>query len=172
MRNQTHRNIEQQLTVLLRRVAYIHRSTQPGEVALERSAYAIMCHLADEGPHRLGTLATTFGVDASTISRQAHDLEKAGLARRTKDPSDRRAYILELTDHGCEALQQSRGHRRVMLEQTLSDWPRQDLTVLSKLLKELNNSMDRLGAFGILLAAGSDGFFGAQGELLLGVLAA
>src|SRR3954454_9533908 len=69
MRNQTHRIIEQQLTVLLRRVGYIHRSTQPGEVALERSAYAIMCHLADEGPHRLGTLATTFGVDASTISR-------------------------------------------------------------------------------------------------------
>ncbi len=42
--------IEQQLTVLLRRVQRIHLSTASGEVHLERSAYAIMCQLADEGP--------------------------------------------------------------------------------------------------------------------------
>ena len=52
------KQIEQQLTVLLRRVQRIHLSTGTGDVNLERSAYGIMCKLADEGPQRLGALAT------------------------------------------------------------------------------------------------------------------
>ncbi len=50
------KQIEQQITVLLRRVQRIHLSTTTGDVALERSAYGIMCKLADEGPQRLGAL--------------------------------------------------------------------------------------------------------------------
>jgi hypothetical protein len=55
--------IEQQMTVLLRRVQRIHLSTSDGAVQLERSAYGIMAKLADEGPQRLGALATAFGLD-------------------------------------------------------------------------------------------------------------
>ena len=51
------KQIEQQITVLLRRVQRIHLSTTSGDVNLERSAYGIMCKLADEGPQRLGALA-------------------------------------------------------------------------------------------------------------------
>ena len=81
--------IEQQITVLLRRVQRIHLSTTSGDVNLERSAYGIMCKLADEGPQRLGALATAFGLDPSTITRQVQALEEIGLASRQTDPSDR-----------------------------------------------------------------------------------
>jgi DNA-binding MarR family transcriptional regulator len=145
-------DIERELTVLLRRGSRIHLSTLHGDVSLERSAYAIMCHLADEGPHRLGVLAAAFGLDASTISRQVQDLEKAGLACRKRDPSDRRAWVLELTVDGREILERTRHHRRAMLRHTLSDWPKRDLVVFGRLLQEFNNSMERLGAFGVLLA--------------------
>jgi DNA-binding MarR family transcriptional regulator len=136
--------IEQQLTVLLRRVQRIHLSTSDGEVNLERSAYGIMCKLADEGPQRLGALATAFGLDPSTITRQVQALEEANLAERSTDPKDRRASILDLTTGGREVLHKTREHRRSRVRQALSDWPEHDLDEFGRLLKEFNASLDRL----------------------------
>ena len=53
-------DVEQQLTFLLRRGHRVHLSTRRGDVALERSAYGILCQLADDGPQRLGALAAAF----------------------------------------------------------------------------------------------------------------
>jgi DNA-binding MarR family transcriptional regulator len=130
--------------VLLRRVQRIHLSTTTGDVNLERSAYGIMCKLADEGPQRLGALATAFGLDPSTITRQVQALEEIGLAARTTDPSDRRASILDLTDTGREVLDTTRTRRRSKLQRALSDWPESDLTDFGRLLKEFNASLDRI----------------------------
>ncbi|HYO38716.1 MAG TPA: MarR family transcriptional regulator [Nocardioidaceae bacterium] len=138
------KQIEQQMTVLLRRVQRIHLVTSNGEVNLERSAYGIMCNLADEGPQRLGSLATTFGLDPSTITRQVQALEEVGLASRTSDPRDRRASILDLTDTGREVLERTRSHRRARLQQALSDWSDRDRSDLARLLLQFNQSIDRL----------------------------
>ena len=136
--------IEQQMTVLLRRVQRIHLSTTVGDVNLERSAYGIMCKLADEGPQRLGALATSFGLDPSTITRQVQALEEIGLADRRTDPSDRRASILDLTENGRDVLDQTRARRRDKLQEALADWSESDLTDFGRLLKEFNASLDRL----------------------------
>jgi DNA-binding MarR family transcriptional regulator len=138
------KQIEQQLTVLLRRVQRIHLSTASGEVNVERSAYGIMCKLSDEGPQRLGALATSFGLDPSTITRQVQALEEVGLAARRTDPSDRRASILDLTDAGRQVLDRTRNHRRARLQEALHDWPEPDLADFGRLLKEFNASLDRL----------------------------
>jgi DNA-binding MarR family transcriptional regulator len=138
------KQIEQQITVLLRRVQRIHLSTTSGDVNLERSAYGIMCKLADEGPQRLGALASAFGLDPSTITRQVQALEEIGLADRKTDPSDRRASILDLTANGRQVLDDTRARRRSRLQAALSDWPEADLTDFGRLLKEFNASLDRL----------------------------
>jgi len=139
-----HQQIEQQMTVLLRRVQRIHLSTSDGDVNLERSAYGILSKLFDEGPQRLGALATGFGLDPSTITRQVQALEELGLASRTTDPTDRRASILDLTQQGHEVLQRTRSHRRARLQKALDDWPESDLTDFGRLLKEFNASLDAL----------------------------
>ncbi len=139
-----HKQIEQQMTMLLRRVQRIHLSTTSGEVNLERSAYGIMCKLADEGPQRLGALATAFGLDPSTITRQVQALEEIGLADRRTDPSDRRASILDLTPNGREVLDETRARRRNRFQEALSDWSESDLADFGRLLKEFNTSLDRL----------------------------
>ena len=138
------KQIEQQMTTLLRRVQRIHLTTSDAEINLERSAYGIMCKLADEGPQRLGALATAFGLDPSTITRQVQALEEIGLAARKTDPSDRRASILDLTDSGREVLDSTRDRRRAKLQQALAEWPESDLTDFGRLLKEFNASLDRL----------------------------
>ena len=138
------KQIEQQMTVLLRRVQRIHLSTTAGEVNLERSAYGIMAKLADEGPQRLGALATAFGLDPSTITRQVQALEELGLAERRTDPTDRRASILDLSANGRDVLERTRTQRRARLQQALSDWPEADLVDFGRLLKEFNASLDQL----------------------------
>ena len=137
-------NIEQQLTFFLRRGNRVHLSTQHGDFALDRSAYGIMCRLADEGPQRLGVLAGAFKLDPSTITRQVQPLVEGGLTCRETDPTDRRAYILDLTPKGRAVLEQTRRHRRGRLQLALSDWQEADLAEFSRLLNEFNASMDRV----------------------------
>ena len=138
--------IEQQVTRLLRRSQRIHLSTGAGEVFLERSAYGILCQLADEGPQRLGALATTFGLDPSTITRQVRALEDAGLAARTTDESDRRASILDLTPEGRGILDRTRAHRRERLRNAMHDWTDEERLEFGRLLSKFNVAVDRFTA--------------------------
>jgi DNA-binding MarR family transcriptional regulator len=142
--DEANRKIEQQMTVLLRRVQRIHLSTSDGDMSLERSAYGIMCQLADEGPQRLGSLAAAFGLDPSTITRQVKSLEDAGLAVRETDATDRRASILDLTDEGREILESTRLHRRSRLYEAMSDWTLEERAEFGRLLERFNASVDRL----------------------------
>ncbi len=136
--------IEQQLTILLRRVQSIHLSTSSGGLELDRSAYGIMCRLADEGPQRLSALAHAFGLDPSTITRQVQALEQAQLVSREPDPHDRRASVLSLNEYGHETLDTTRKYRRDRLAATLDDWSAEEQRVFGQLLEKFNASMDRL----------------------------
>jgi DNA-binding MarR family transcriptional regulator len=136
--------IEQQITVLMRRVQRIHIFTSQGEMDLERSAYGIMTKLADQGPQRLGAFATAFGLDPSTITRQVQALEKVGLATRTTDEADRRVSILDLTDEGRDVLNKTRRYRRRRLQEAIADWSDQDRTEFGRLLEQFNASLDAL----------------------------
>jgi DNA-binding MarR family transcriptional regulator len=138
--------LEQQLTILLRRGQRIHLTTTSGGLDLDRSAYGILCQLADEGPQRLGALAHTFGLDPSTITRQVQALESNALVRRSQDPTDRRASILALSDEGREVLDRTRDHRRARFRSAMSDWAPEELDEFARLLARFNASMDTLAA--------------------------
>jgi DNA-binding MarR family transcriptional regulator len=136
--------IEQQLTILLRRVQRIHFTTSGGEVEMDRSAYGILCRLVDEGPQRLGTLAQAFGLDPSTITRQVQSLEHTGWVARHADPSDRRAALLDTTDEGREVLLATRDRRREWLRFALRDWTPQELDEFGRLVEKFNRSIERV----------------------------
>jgi len=136
--------IEQQLTILLRRTQRIHFRTTAGEVDLDRSAYGILCRLADEGPQRVGSLAQAFGLDPSTITRQVQALESAAMVMRQSDPSDRRASIVDLTTEGATALAESRERRRARLQEALAEWSEDDLGTFGRLLESFNLSIDEM----------------------------
>jgi DNA-binding MarR family transcriptional regulator len=137
-------HIEQQLTILLRRVQRIHYTTASGEVELDRSAYGILCRLVDEGPQRLGLLAQAFGLDPSTITRQVQALEQESLVERRPDPTDRRASLLDLTEQGREVLTSTRARRRNWLRAALGDWDEQDHEEFGRLLEKFNLSIDKV----------------------------
>ncbi|RYP85902.1 MarR family transcriptional regulator [Nocardioides guangzhouensis] len=134
--------IEQQLFKLLRRTNAIHVQTSSGEIELERSAYAILCLLADEGPQRLGSIATAFRLDPSTITRQVQAVERIGLVEKASDPLDRRATLLYLTAHGTHTVETARAHRRRMLDAILVDWTDEERGQFLRALQRFNDTMD------------------------------
>ena len=54
-------------------------------------------------PRRMGDLARHMQVLPSTLTMLADGLETKGLVIRQRDPADRRAWLLELTDQGRAA---------------------------------------------------------------------
>ncbi|WP_170331916.1 MarR family winged helix-turn-helix transcriptional regulator [Ruegeria arenilitoris] len=62
------------------------------------------CHMLIklDQPKRMGVLAADMLTVPSTITATADGLEKAGLLIRERDPEDRRAWLLVLTEQGQE----------------------------------------------------------------------
>jgi DNA-binding MarR family transcriptional regulator len=65
--------------------------------------YGVLAVLAELGPVSQQTLADILAVDRSTMVGFVDELEETGHARRTRNPSDRRAYAIELTESGARA---------------------------------------------------------------------
>ncbi|MGD9962180.1 MarR family winged helix-turn-helix transcriptional regulator [Nocardioides sp.] len=141
--------IEQQLLLLLRRTQAIHVRTSSGDVLIERSSYGILCLILDEGPQRLGTIAQTFTLDPSTITRQVQAVVKAGLAEKTVDPSDRRAMLLSLTPEGRTAIKEARAHRRAMLEELMKNWTEDERTEFGRALRRFNTTVEEWNVTGL-----------------------
>src|SRR4026207_2250126 len=60
-----------------------------------------------QGPAKMKTLGDALGLSARNMTAVADSLEGEGLVRRVAHPSDRRATLLELTDEGVTAADES-----------------------------------------------------------------
>lgn len=134
--------IERELTILVRRTQRVHLSTEGMAHSLERSAYAILGLLHDEGPLRSSVVAANFRVDPSTVSRQLAALQDAGLVVRAADPDDGRATRLSLTPRGRQTLQATRRARRSLVRGLLATWPGSDRDTFALLLERFNAGLD------------------------------
>lgn len=63
--------------------------------------YGVLAVLNELGPVSQQTLADILAVDRSTMVSFVDELERNGYVRRGRNPSDRRAYAIELTDAGA-----------------------------------------------------------------------
>ena len=135
--------IERQLTLLLRRVQHMHGLTAADGVELDRSGYGIMSRIADSGPQRLSALAHAFGLDPSTITRQVQSLESSGLLERSRDPQDRRASLLTLTQAGRDVLGSTRRQRVQRLRDAMAAWSPEERLTFGRLLEDFNEAVGR-----------------------------
>jgi DNA-binding MarR family transcriptional regulator len=71
---------------------------------------------------RLGDLAESMRLDASTVSRHVQQLGDRGLIRRDPDPADGRASIVDVTDDGRDALRLTFDQRREFVTEAMSTW--------------------------------------------------
>jgi DNA-binding MarR family transcriptional regulator len=108
---------------------------------LERASYGLLARIT-EGPARLSALAADLSVDLSTVSRQVATLESAGLVRRTADPTDRRASLIEATETGVTVFTQNREKWLGALRGLLADWTPAERQEFSRLFARLNQAME------------------------------
>ncbi|UQX88905.1 MarR family winged helix-turn-helix transcriptional regulator [Jatrophihabitans telluris] len=113
---------------------------------IDRMALMVLGTLSHCGPSRLTAIAERTGFDASHISRQVADLERAGLLAREPDPDDRRAVLLRSTEAGDDLMSRLARGRRTRVERLLSDWPADDIATFGRLLGRLNQATDKYQA--------------------------
>ena len=94
-------------SVLIARVARLVRSRLDSALdpsALRQRQLVALSYLRDHGPARQQALAQSLCMDASSLVCLLNDLEDRDLIARRRDREDRRRGILELTEHGRQAL--------------------------------------------------------------------
>jgi DNA-binding MarR family transcriptional regulator len=75
---------------------------------LSLAATRLLARLLDNGPTRIGDLATQERCSQPTITNHVKRLETAGLVARATDPHDLRAWMIELTPAGHQRLAELR----------------------------------------------------------------
>lgn len=113
-----------------------------GDLGAELSALLLLFPLQHLGPLRVTDLAEVKQADPSTVSRQAAQLVKAGLARREADPVDGRASRLAVTPSGELACDRLRAARHDLLSRVLAEWPATRVAMLADLLSDFNTSIE------------------------------
>lgn len=76
-----------------------------GSADISPGALSALASLSRAGPSRLGDLAAREGVAAPTMTRIIGVLEDSGLVRRSPDPEDGRAVLVDATEAGRALVQ-------------------------------------------------------------------
>ena len=133
--------------VLAKLVTVVRRgAVTPGsQPDLTMAQISVLLTLLDSGPIRMTELATRERVRTPTTTVAIRRLEKLGLVKRTRDLSDMRAVLVEVTAEGqvqyAEALEARRTHLAELLRR-LSDDERADLVRALKPLERLTTVED------------------------------
>ena len=106
-----------------------------GELTLAQ--LSILVTLLDQGPIRMTDLAAHERVRTPTTTVAIRRLEKIGLVKRSRDPSDLRAVLVDITPRGRAVHGESLANRRAALAAMLGQLPASDLNTLMKALKPL-----------------------------------
>lgn len=94
-------------------------SVEPAHASI---LYTLKCH----GAMRLGDLAETMRLDASTVSRHVQQLGEQGFIDRDPDPEDGRARIIAISEAGRGALKHTFDQRRAFITGAMADWDEGD----------------------------------------------
>jgi DNA-binding MarR family transcriptional regulator len=98
--------IERLPFLLKRAYALVEQATERelARLSINGREFAVLTVVDAEGPASQQRLAGRIGVDRTTMVALIDALEEKRLVRRGRDPSDRRAYVLEATSAGRKTL--------------------------------------------------------------------
>ncbi|QYL26018.1 MarR family protein [Mycobacterium shottsii] len=99
-----------------------------GELTLAQ--LSILVTLLDRGPIRMTDLAAHERVRTPTTTVAIRRLEKIGLVKRSRDPSDLRAVLVDITPQGRSVHAESLANRHAALAAMLDQLPHSDLETL------------------------------------------
>ncbi|MBY0287918.1 MAG: MarR family transcriptional regulator [Mycobacteriaceae bacterium] len=130
-----------ELQRVLSRVFSVLRRSDPSRDAatndLTLAQLSILLTLLEQGPIRMTELAAHERVRTPTTTVAIRRLEKLGLVKRSRDPSDLRAVLVDITPEGLAQHQEALANRRAFLAKLLEKLGPEELETLSKALVPL-----------------------------------
>ncbi|MBV8928814.1 MAG: MarR family transcriptional regulator [Mycobacteriaceae bacterium] len=132
--------LAEELHRVLTKVFSVLRRGDPSRVAtgdLTLAQLSILVTLLDCGPIRMTELAAHERVRTPTTTVAIRRLEKLGLVKRSRDPSDLRAVLVDITPKGLAVHRESLAARRAALAAMLTKLSEDDLETLTKALVPL-----------------------------------
>lgn len=125
--------------VLSRVFSVLRRSdtnrAEAGDLTLAQ--LSILLTLLEQGPLRMTDLAAHERVRTPTTTVAIRRLEKLGLVKRSRDPSDLRAVLVDITPEGRSQHQEALATRRAYLTTLLAKLSPEDLETLTKAIAPL-----------------------------------
>jgi len=104
---------------------------------------SILLTLLDRGPIRMTELAAHERVRTPTTTVAIRRLEKLGLVKRSRDPSDLRAVLVEVTPEGLVQHREALAARRARLAAMLGKLTDEERDTLKKALQPLERLADQ-----------------------------
>ena len=113
------------------------RVAAEGTADLTLAQLSILLTLLDKGPIRMTELAAHERVRTPTTTVAIRRLEKLGLVKRSRDPSDLRAVLVDVTPRGLVQHREAIATRRAQLAGMLSKLSDEERAALTKALEPL-----------------------------------
>lgn len=124
--------------VLSRVFSVLRRSDTRNDAGdLTLAQLSILLTLLEQGPMRMTDLAAHERVRTPTTTVAIRRLEKLGLVKRSRDPSDLRAVLVDITPDGRAQHQEALEVRRSHLANLLAKLSPEDLETLTKAIAPL-----------------------------------
>jgi DNA-binding MarR family transcriptional regulator len=114
-----------------------NRNTPEGGADLTLAQLSILLTLLDKGPIRMTELAAHERVRTPTTTVAIRRLEKLGLVKRSRDPSDLRAVLVDVTPRGLVQHREAVATRRSKLAGMLGRLSDEERTALNRALEPL-----------------------------------
>jgi DNA-binding MarR family transcriptional regulator len=133
-----------ELSLLIRRSQEFSGELHAG---LSLVDYTLLTRIAGSPGVRAADLATLFGLDKSTLSRQINSLVERGLIERAGERPGKRGIVLELTEPAEAALLAAADTVRAALGGWLDGWSDQEIRNFAAMVARLNERLRSDAAF-------------------------
>jgi DNA-binding MarR family transcriptional regulator len=133
--------IETEMAVLTRMLERLQRRSTIHK-DLDRASYLIARTLETTGQASINGLASTLGLDATTVTRQIATMQATGLVVRRTDPDDRRSSLITLSQRGRRRMRAVQLARKERVGTLLCDWTENDRRELGRLLAQFNRDLN------------------------------
>ena len=130
----------ERLSFLLKRTFALLEGTIEPELArlgINGREFGLLTLIEAEGPASQQRLASRIGVDRTTMVGLIDALEDKRLVERHRDPTNRRAYLLEVTPAGRKKLREALKVVELAEQEALAPLPVADSAALTRTLQQL-----------------------------------
>lgn len=132
------------LSITSNRVSEVIAKAYQSLFGLAIPEWRVVAVLAERGQVSQSTLGIATRMDKVSVSRAAIALSARGLIDRQKDPVDRRAQLLSLTNEGRELYKRVTPEALRLEQRLLSDFLSTETDELMNLLLRLEDACDRV----------------------------